>query len=100
MLDGSMTAARRSQPRIRARLQRGPTGRAVPACGRFTDAVLSSWLDVDLNDTPDLPTASFGQAVLARVEAVLGRTYSARMHADAAIARAATGGDQGSRHGV
>lgn len=56
--------------------------------GRFTEAVLASWLDVDLNDMPDLPTASFGQAVLARVEAILGRTFSARMHADAAIARA------------
>ena len=56
--------------------------------GRLTDAVLSSVLDVDLNDTPDLPTASFGQAVLARVEAVLGRTYWARAHADMAIARA------------
>ena len=56
--------------------------------GRLTDAVLSSVLDVDLNDTPDLPTASFGQAVLARVEAMLGRTYSARTHADMAIARA------------
>ena len=56
--------------------------------GRLTDAVLSAVLDVDLNDTPDLPTASFGHAVLARVEAVLGRTYWARMHADMAIARA------------
>ena len=56
--------------------------------GRLTDAVLSAVLDVDLNDTPDLPTASFGHAVLARVEAVLGRTYWARLHADMAIARA------------
>jgi len=45
-------------------------------------------LDVDLNDLPDVPTASFGQAVLARVEAILGRPYSARSHAEAAIARA------------
>ena len=56
--------------------------------GRLTDAVLSSVLDIDLNDMPDLPTASFGQAVLARVEAMLGRTYWARTHADMAIARA------------
>lgn len=56
--------------------------------GRLADAVLSSVLDVDLNDTPDLPTASFGQAVLARVEAMLGRAYSARTNAEAAIARA------------
>jgi DNA-binding CsgD family transcriptional regulator len=56
--------------------------------GRLTDAVLSSVYDVDLNDTPDLPTASYGHAVLARVEAILGRSQSARVHADAAIARA------------
>ncbi len=56
--------------------------------GRLTDALLSSVYDVDLNDTTDLPTASFGHAVLARVEAVLGRTQSARAHAEAAIARA------------
>jgi DNA-binding CsgD family transcriptional regulator len=57
-------------------------------CGRLADAVLSAVLDVDLNSTPDLPTASFGLAVLARVEAILGRTYSARDHAETAIARA------------
>jgi DNA-binding CsgD family transcriptional regulator len=56
--------------------------------GRLADAVLSSVYDVDLNDTPDLPTASYGHAVLARVEAVLGRSHSARSHAEAAIARA------------
>ena len=43
----------------------------------MTHAVPSSVLDVDLNNTPDVPTASFGQAVLARVEAVLGRTNPA-----------------------
>ncbi|HEY0518670.1 MAG TPA: LuxR family transcriptional regulator, partial [Ilumatobacteraceae bacterium] len=56
--------------------------------GRLTEAVLSSVFDVDLNNTPDLPTASFGLAVLARVEAILGRTVSARDHAQTAIARA------------
>ena len=88
MLDVSMTAARHHGLASVLGFSGALQGELYLRRGRFTDAVLSSWLDVDLNDTPDLPTASFGQAVLARVEAVLGRTYSARMHADAAIARA------------
>jgi DNA-binding CsgD family transcriptional regulator len=88
MLDVSMVAARHHGLASVLGFSGALQGETYLRRGRFTEAVLSSWLDVDLNDTPDLPTASFGQAVLARVEAVLGRTYSARLHAEAAIARA------------
>ncbi|MEP7202118.1 MAG: AAA family ATPase [Ilumatobacteraceae bacterium] len=88
MLDVSMVAARHHGLASVLGFSGALQGEMYLRRGRFTEAVLSAWLDVDLNDTPDLPTASFGQAVLARVEAVLGRTYSARLHADAAIARA------------
>jgi DNA-binding CsgD family transcriptional regulator/tetratricopeptide (TPR) repeat protein len=88
MLDLSMVAARHHGLASVLGFSGALQGEMYLRTGRLTDAVLSSVLDVDLNDTPDLPTASFGQAVLARVEAVLGRTYSARLHAEAAIARA------------
>ena len=88
MLDLSMVAARHHGLASVLGFSGALQGETYLRRGRFTEAVLSSWLDVDLNDTPDLPTASFGQAVLARVEAVLGRTYSARIHAEGAIARA------------
>ena len=88
MLDVSMAAARHHGLASVLGFSGALQGEMFLRRGRFTEAVLSSVLDVDLNDTPDLPTASFGQAVLARVEAILGRTYSARMHADDAIARA------------
>ncbi len=88
ILDLSMTAARRHGLASVLGFSGALQGELYLRSGRLTDAVLSSLLDVDLNDTPDLPTASFGQAVLSRVEAVLGRTQSARMHAESAIARA------------
>ena len=88
MLDLSMAAARHHGLASVLGFSGALQGEMYLRTGRLTDAVLSSVLDVDLNDTPDLPTASFGQAVLARVEAVLGRSYSARLHADGAIARA------------
>jgi DNA-binding CsgD family transcriptional regulator len=88
MLDVSMTAARHHGLASVLGFSGALQGELFLRRGRLADAVLSSVLDVDLNNTPDLPTASFGQAVLARVEAVLGRTYSARAHAEAAIARA------------
>ena len=88
MLDVSMAAARHHGLASVLGFSGALQGEMYLRRGRFTDAVLSSVLDVDLNDTPDLPTASFGHAVLARVEAVLGRTYWARVHAEMAIARA------------
>jgi DNA-binding CsgD family transcriptional regulator len=88
MLDLSMVAARHHGLASVLGFSGALQGEMYLRCGRLTDAVLSSVLDVDLNDIPDLPTASFGQAVLARVEAMLGRTYWARTHADMAIARA------------
>jgi DNA-binding CsgD family transcriptional regulator/DNA replicative helicase MCM subunit Mcm2 (Cdc46/Mcm family) len=88
MLDVSMTAARYHGLASVLGFSGALQGELFLRRGRLTDAVLSSVLDVDLNNTPDLPTASFGQAVLARVEAILGRTYSARAHAETAIARA------------
>jgi DNA-binding CsgD family transcriptional regulator len=88
MLDVSMNAARHHGLASVLGFSGALQGELFLRRGRLTDAVLSSVLDVDLNNTPDLPTASFGQAVLARVEAVLGRTYSARSHAETAIARA------------
>ncbi len=87
ILDVSMVAARHHGLASVLGFSSALQGELYLRCGRLTDAFLSSVLDLDLNDTPDLPTASFGQAVLARVEAVLGRTFDARMHADAAIAR-------------
>lgn len=88
MLDISMVAARHHGLASVLGFSAALQGEMYLRRGRLTDAVLSSVLDVDLNDTPDLPTASFGHAVLARVEAMLGRTYLARTHADMAIARA------------
>ena len=88
VLELSMTAARHHGLASVLGFSGALQGELYLRCGRLTEAVLSSVFDVDLNDLPDLPTASFGQAVLARVEAVLGRPYSARSHADAAIARA------------
>ncbi|MEP7045916.1 MAG: LuxR family transcriptional regulator [Ilumatobacteraceae bacterium] len=88
MLDVSMRAGRHHGLASVLGFSGALQGEMYLRTGRLTDAVLSSVLDLDLNDTPDLPTASFGQAVLARVEAVLGRSISARMHADGAIARA------------
>ena len=88
MLDLSMAAARRHGLASVLGFSGALQGELYLRRGRLADAVLSSVLDVDLNDTPDLPTASFGQAVLARVEAVLGRAYSASLNAEAAIARA------------
>ncbi len=88
MLDLSMVAARHHGLASVLGFSGALQGELYLRCGRLTDAVLSSVLDVDLNDTPDLPTASFGHAVLARVEAVLGRTASARTRAEAVIARA------------
>jgi DNA-binding CsgD family transcriptional regulator/tetratricopeptide (TPR) repeat protein len=88
MLDLSMLAARHHGLASVLGFSGALQGEMYLRRGRLADAVLSSVLDVDLNDTPDLPTASFGQAVLARVEAVLGRAYSARTNAEAAIARA------------
>ncbi len=88
ILDVSMVAARHHGLASVLGFSSALQGELYLRCGRLTDAFLSSVLDLDLNDTPDLPTASFGQAVLARVEAVLGRTFDARTHADAAIARA------------
>jgi DNA-binding CsgD family transcriptional regulator len=88
MLDLSMVAARHHGLASVLGFSGALQGEMNLRCGRLTDAVLSSAFDIDLNDTPDLPTAPFGQAVLARVEAVLGRTYSARAHAETAIARA------------
>ena len=88
MLDLSMVAARHHGLASVLGFSGALQGEMYLRRGRLTDAVLSSVLDVDLNDTPDLPTASFGHAVLARVEAVLGRTYSARTRAEAVIARA------------
>lgn len=88
MLDLSMVAARHHGLASVLGFSGALQGEMHLRRGRLTDAVLSSVLDVDLNDTPDLPTASFGHAVLARVEAVLGRTYSARSRAEAVIARA------------
>jgi DNA-binding CsgD family transcriptional regulator len=88
MLDLSMVAARHHGLASVLGFSGALQGEMYLRTGRLTDAVLSSVLDVDLNDTPDLPTASFGQAVMARVEAVIGRSYSARIHAESAIARA------------
>jgi DNA-binding CsgD family transcriptional regulator/tetratricopeptide (TPR) repeat protein len=88
ILDLSMVAARHHGLASVLGFSSALQGELYLRSGRLADAVLSSVLDVDLNDTPDLPTASFGQAVLSRVEAVLGRTVEARTHADAAIARA------------
>ena len=88
MLNVSMVAARHHGLASVLGFSAALQGEMYLRRGRLTDAVLSSVLDVDLNDTPDLPTASFGQAVLARVEAMLGRTYWARTHADMAIGRA------------
>jgi DNA-binding NarL/FixJ family response regulator len=88
MLDISMVAARHHGLASVLGFSAALQGELFLRTGRFTDAVLSSVLDLDLNDTPDRPTALFGQAVLARVEAILGRKYSARDHADNAIARA------------
>jgi DNA-binding CsgD family transcriptional regulator len=88
ILDVSMVAARHHGLASVLGFSGALQGEMFLRCGRLTDAVLSSVLDVDLNSTPDLPTASFGLAVLARVEAVLGRSYSARAHAESAIARA------------
>ncbi|MEY2402274.1 MAG: hypothetical protein QOJ08_2385 [Ilumatobacteraceae bacterium] len=88
ILDASMAAARYHGLASVLGFSGALQGEMYLRRGRLTDAVLSSVFDVDLNNTPDLPTASFGLAVLARVEAVLGRTYSARDHAEAAIARA------------
>jgi DNA-binding CsgD family transcriptional regulator len=88
ILDVSMVAARHHGLASVLGFSGALQGEMFLRCGRLTDAVLSSVLDVDLNNTPDLPTASFGQAVLARVEAILGRTYSARSHAESAMARA------------
>ncbi|MEP7112352.1 MAG: AAA family ATPase [Ilumatobacteraceae bacterium] len=88
MLDISMVAARHHGLASVLGFSGALQGEMYLRLGRLTDALLSSAFDIDLNDTPDLPTASFGQAVLARVEAVLGRTYSARAHAETAIARA------------
>jgi DNA-binding CsgD family transcriptional regulator len=87
MLDLSMVAARHHGLASVLGFSGALQGEMYLRRGRLTDAVLSSVLDVDLNDTPDLPTAFFGQAVLARVEAMLGRTYWARTHADMARAR-------------
>ena len=88
ILDVSMVAARHHGLASVLGFSSALQGELYLRCGRLTDAFLSSVLDLDLNDTPDLPTASFGLAVLSRVEAVLGRTFDARMHAEAAIARA------------
>lgn len=88
MLDLSMVAARHHGLASVLGFSSALQGELFLRRGRLADAVLSSVLDVDLNDTPDLPTASFGQAVLARVEAMLGRAYTARTNAEAAIARA------------
>ena len=88
MLDLSMVAARHHGLASVLGFSGALQGEMYLRRGRLTDAVLSSVLDVDLNDTPDLPTASFGQVVLARVEAMLGRTYWSRTHADMAIAHA------------
>jgi DNA-binding NarL/FixJ family response regulator len=88
MLDVSIAAARHHGLASVLGFSSALQGELYLRTGRFTDAVLSSVLDIELNDAPDLPTASFGQAVLARVEAVLGRTVAARDHAEAAIARA------------
>jgi len=87
MLDLSMVAARHHGLASVLGFSAALQGELYLRSGRLTDAVLSSVLDVDLNDTPDRPTALFGQVVLARVEAILGRKYSARDHADNAIAR-------------
>ena len=97
ILDVSMVAARHHGLASVLGFSGALQGEMFLRCGRLTDAVLSSVFDVDLNNTPDLPTASFGQAVLARVEAVLGRTYSARAHAESAIARARRVGHEGPR---
>jgi len=88
LLDLSMVAARHHGLASVLGFSGALQGELYLRRGHLTEAVLSSVLDVDLNDLPDLPTASFGQAVLARVEAILGRPYSARSHADEAIARA------------
>jgi DNA-binding CsgD family transcriptional regulator len=87
LLDMSMVAARHHGLASVLGFSAALQGELYLRSGRLTDAVLSSVLDVDLNDTPDRPTALFGQVVLARVEAILGRRYSARNHADNAIAR-------------
>jgi DNA-binding CsgD family transcriptional regulator len=87
LLDMSMVAARHHGLASVLGFSGALQGELYLRSGRLTDAVLSSVLDVDLNSTPDRPTALFGQVVLARVEAVLGRRYSARDHADNAIAR-------------
>ena len=78
ILDLSMVAARHHGLASVLGFSSALQGELYLRSGRLADAVLSSVLDVDLNDTPDLPTASFGQAVLSRVEAVLGRTVEAR----------------------
>lgn len=88
MLDVSMVAARHHGLASVLGFSSALQGELYLRTGRLTDAVLSSVLDIDLNDTPDLPTASFGQAVLSRVEAVLGRSFAAATHAEAVIARA------------
>jgi tetratricopeptide (TPR) repeat protein len=88
MLDLSMVASRHHGLASVLGFSGALQGELYLRTGRLTEAVLSSVLDVDLNDTPDLPTAMFGAAVLSRVEAVLGRTQAARIHAESAIARA------------
>jgi DNA-binding CsgD family transcriptional regulator len=84
----SMTAARHHGLASVLGFSSALQGELFLRTGRLTEAVLASVLDIDLNDSPDIPTASFGRAVLARVEAVLGRVEASRCHADAAIARA------------